>query len=54
MKNELQIEKTIAKNEDELFSLISKLIDAAHSRVKTTVNTVMVYTYFGVGSYIVN
>lgn len=56
MKKELQIkiEQNIAKNEDELFSQISKLIDDARSHVQTAVNTVMVYTYFGVGSYIVN
>ena len=54
MKNQIQIENTIAKNEDELFSQISKLIDDARTHVKTAVNTVMVYTYFGVGSYIVN
>lgn len=56
MKKELQIkiEQTIAKNEDELFSQISKLIDDARSHVQTAVNSVMVYTYFGVGSYIVN
>ena len=56
MKKELQIkiEHNIAKNEDELFSQISKLIDDARSHVQTAVNTVMVYTYFGVGSYIVN
>ena len=56
MKKELQIkiEQNIAKNEDELFSQISKLIDDARSLVQTAVNSVMVYTYFGVGSYIVN
>ncbi len=56
MKKELQIkiEHNIAKNEDELFSQISKLIDDARSHVQTAVNTVMVYTYFGVGSHIVN
>lgn len=56
MKKELQIkiEHNIAKNEDELFSQVSKLIDDARSHVQTAVNTVMVYTYFGVGSYIVN
>lgn len=46
MKKELQIkiEQNIAKNEDELFSQISKLIDDARSHVQTAVNTVMVYT----------
>ena len=36
-----------------LFEHISKLIDEAHKHVKTTVNTAMVYTYYGVGKYIV-
>ena len=46
MKKELQIkiEQNIAKNEDELFSQISKLIYDARSHVQTAVNTVMVYT----------
>lgn len=57
MKNEIQMEETIAKNEDELFSQISKLIDDARSHVKTAVNTVMENTqlcimyYFFLCSY---
>ena len=43
----------IIKREDALFVHISKLIDEAHKHVKTTVNTTMVYTYYGVGKYIV-
>lgn len=43
----------ITKREDALFGHISKLIDEAHKHVKTTVNTTMVYTYYGVGKYIV-
>ena len=43
----------IIKREDALFEHISKLIDEAHKHVKTTVNTAMVYTYYGVGKYIV-
>ena len=43
----------IIKREDALFKHISKLIDEAHKHVKTTVNTAMVYTYYGVGKYIV-
>lgn len=45
--NDLQI------REDALFERISTLIDQAHKRVKTTIDTTMVYTYFGVGQYIV-
>lgn len=54
MENSLAIENTPADNEDELFFQISSLIESARNHVKTAVNTVMVYTYFGVGSYIVN
>ena len=43
----------ITKREDALFEKISKLIDEAHRHVKTTVNTAMAYTYFGVGKYII-
>ena len=43
----------VTKREDALFEHISKLIDEAHKHVKTTVNTAMVYTYYGVGKYIV-
>ena len=43
----------IIKREDALFGHVSKLIDEAHKHVKTTVNATMVYTYYGVGKYIV-
>lgn len=39
--------------EDTLFEHISALIDLAHKRVKTAIDTTMVYTYYGVGQYIV-
>ena len=45
--NELQV------REDALFERISTLIDLAHNRVKTAIDTTMVYTYYGVGHYIV-
>ena len=45
--NDLQI------REDALFERISVLIDLAHKRVKTAIDTTMVYTYYGVGQYIV-
>ena len=45
--NKLQI------REDALFERISALIDLAHKRVKTAIDTTMVYTYYGVGQYIV-
>lgn len=42
----------IQKREDALFEHVSKLIDEAHKHVRTTIDTVMVYTYYGVGRYI--
>lgn len=43
----------IQKREDTLFDRVSQLIEAARTRVKTTIDTAMVYTYYGVGKYIV-
>ena len=43
----------IQKREDTLFEQISKLIDDARKQVRTTIDTTMVYTYYGVGCYIV-
>lgn len=43
----------IQKREDALFGHISKLIDDARKHVRTTIDTTMVYTYYGVGCYIV-
>lgn len=43
----------ISKREDSLFEHVSKLIDDARKHVKTTIDTTMVYTYYGVGKYIV-
>lgn len=47
MKEEIQV------TEEQLFASVSALIDTARQKVKTTVNTTMVYTYFGIGYYIV-
>ena len=44
----------INKREDSLFERISALIEEARKRVKTTIDTTMVYTYYGVGQYIVD
>lgn len=43
----------IVKREDALFEHVSRLIEEARKQIKSTVNTVMVYTYYGVGRYIV-
>ncbi|MBQ8009484.1 MAG: DUF1016 family protein [Bacteroidaceae bacterium] len=43
----------IQLRENTLFERISALIDLAHKRVKTAIDTTMVYTYYGIGHYIV-
>lgn len=45
--------KDIQLREDALFERISSLIDLARKRVKTAIDTTMVYTYYGVGQYII-
>lgn len=46
---------TIAKveNEEDLFARISELVEESRRHVAKAVNTTMVYTYYGVGQYIV-
>ena len=44
---------TIVKSEEQLFDAISRLIDESRRQVAKAVNTAMVYTYYGVGQYIV-
>ena len=51
MKDEGKLLKVV--NEDELFKHISSLIEDSRKRVAKAVNTAMVYTYYGVGQYIV-
>ena len=46
--NSLQI------REESLFERISALIEEARKRVKTAIDTTMVYTYYGIGQYIVD
>ncbi len=43
----------IEKREETLFNRISSLIENARDRVKTAIDTAMVYTYYAVGQYIV-
>ena len=40
-------------SEEQLFDAISRLIDESRKQVAKAVNTAMVYTYYGVGQYIV-
>lgn len=47
------MEKEIVKQEDLLFCHVSELIEQSRQHVKTAINTAMVYTYFGIGKYIV-
>ena len=46
-------ENNIQEREDILFERISQLIDESRRKIKTTINTAIVYTNYGVGSYIV-
>lgn len=39
--------------EDDLFSNVSRLIDESRKQVVKALNTAMVYTYYGIGKYIV-
>lgn len=43
----------LERNENRLFERISELIEESRSHVAKAVNTAMVYTYYGVGRYIV-
>ena len=43
----------IVNSEEQLFNAISCLIDESRKQVAKAVNTAMVYTYYGVGQYIV-
>ena len=43
----------IQKREDALFEHVSKLIEKSRNQVKTAINTAMVYTYYGIGKFIV-
>ena len=51
---ETQSMKEIKEHEDLLFERISALIEQARNRVKTVIDTTMVYTYYGVGQYIMD
>ena len=44
----------IQKREDALFERVSQLIEIARTRVKTSVDITMVYTYYSIGKYIVD
>lgn len=43
----------LIKNENALFCQIAELINQSRKQVAKAVNTAMVYTYYGVGKYIV-
>lgn len=44
----------LSQSEESLFEKVSQLIDAARMKVKTAVNSAMVYSYFEIGKYIIN
>lgn len=41
------------QHEDELFARVTSLIEESRRQVAKTINTAMVYTYYGVGQYII-
>ena len=43
----------IQQSNDKLFQQIADLIELSRKRVKTAIDTTMVYTYYHVGQYIV-
>ena len=43
-------ENNIQEREDILFERISQLIDESRRKIKTTINTAIVYTNYGVGT----
>lgn len=43
----------VSNTEDKLFESISQLIEDSRKQIVKAVNTTMVYTYYGVGQYIV-
>lgn len=51
MKDEGKLQEV--GNEDKLFEHISSLIEESRRHIVKAVNTAMVYTYYGVGQYIV-
>lgn len=48
-----QISRNNIDNEEMLFERISSLIEESRKQVSKAINTAMVYTYFGVGQYII-
>jgi len=53
MATEMTKDNNIIKSENNLFDRVASLIENARKKAATTVNSVMVYTYYGVGKYIV-
>lgn len=49
----LEDKHIIVNSDEQLFDAISRLIDESRKQVAKAVNTAMVYTYYGVGQYIV-
>ena len=43
----------VVENEDDLFARVAELIEGSRKHVAKAVNTAMVYTYYGVGQYII-
>lgn len=54
MDNEMKKQGPVpVQNEEDLFNIVSALIEESRKQIAKAVNTAMVYTYYGVGQYIV-
>ncbi len=52
-KNKTTQNNIVSLNEEDLFLRVSSLIEEGRKQVAKAINTAMVYTYYGVGQYIV-
>ena len=53
MNNELTHTQEIASAQHVLYEQVAELVRKSRDYVRTAVNTAMVYTYYGIGQYIV-
>ena len=49
----MEEKQAIMMTEDALFDSVSVLIEESRNHITKAVNTTMVYTYYGIGRYIV-
>lgn len=53
MEPKIRLKDVTVTTEDNLFDVVSQLIDESRKHIVKAVNTAMVYTYYSVGQYIV-